>query len=145
MTANMNIDFRKPAVPERVYVYRAEIVRIEGRKAWVTGQMRCMDPFRVDEMLRRKAAASDEVSGEEEREGALVAEATALFVEPKFGKVRVYSCLLFFSRIVTKIEAVYGEALLGVVRIEIYIQFKDIITDSSTVSSIILLPKLCPC
>lgn len=92
MTANMNIDFRKPAVPERVYVYRAEIVRSEGRKAWVTGQMRCMDPFRVDEMRGRKAAASDEVSVEE-REGVLVAEATALFVEPRFGKVGI---LFFF-------------------------------------------------
>lgn len=90
MTANMSIDFRKPAAPERVYLYRAEIVRTEGRKAWVTGQMRCMDPFGVEEMRGRKAADSDGVSAEEEREGVLVAEATALFVEPKFGKVCLF-------------------------------------------------------
>ncbi|KAB8254135.1 HotDog domain-containing protein [Aspergillus pseudonomiae] len=67
MTANMNIDFRKPAIPDRVYLYRAETVMTEGRKAWLT--------------------VSDEVSEEEENEGILVAEATALFVEPKFEKV----------------------------------------------------------
>ncbi|KAE8378085.1 HotDog domain-containing protein [Aspergillus bertholletiae] len=85
MTANMNIDFRKPAIPNRVYVYRAEVVKAEGRKAWVTGQMRCINPFTIDEMNARPPATSGGLSTEEE-ESVLVAEATALFVEPKFGK-----------------------------------------------------------
>ena len=33
MTANLNIDYRKPAVPDRLYVLTAETVRVEGRKA----------------------------------------------------------------------------------------------------------------
>lgn len=88
MTANMNIDFRKPSVPDRMFIYRAEIKRTEGRKAWVVGQMRCLNQFTVDEMMQRGLAASDGVSVEE-KESELVAEATALFVEPKFGNVSV--------------------------------------------------------
>ena len=88
MTANMNIDFRKPSIPDRMYIYRAEIKRIEGRKAWIVGQMRCLNRFTVDEMMQRDPATSDELSVEEE-ESALVAEATALFIEPKFGNVSV--------------------------------------------------------
>lgn len=39
MTANLNVDFRKPALPERLYILRAETVELEGRKAWVEGRM----------------------------------------------------------------------------------------------------------
>ncbi|PWY83726.1 Thioesterase/thiol ester dehydrase-isomerase [Aspergillus sclerotioniger CBS 115572] len=76
MTANLNVDFRKPAVPDRVYVLRAETVKVEGRKAWVEGEIRVMP----------------EVNGGKGKEGqqqeeVVVAEARALFVEPKFAEV----------------------------------------------------------
>ncbi|RDW81472.1 uncharacterized protein DSM5745_05029 [Aspergillus mulundensis] len=73
MTANLNVDFRKPALPGRVYVLRAETVKVEGRKAWVEGTMRMMPAART--------------GGEEE--GVLVAEARALFIEPKFAESMV--------------------------------------------------------
>ncbi|KAL2811516.1 HotDog domain-containing protein [Aspergillus granulosus] len=70
MTANLNVDFRKPAIPGRVYVLRAEVVKVEGRKAWVEGSMTML--------------------GEgEKREDVVVAEARALFVEPKFAESMV--------------------------------------------------------
>ncbi|RDH36250.1 thioesterase family protein [Aspergillus welwitschiae] len=72
MTANLNVDFRKPALPERVYVLKAETVKVEGRKAWVEGEMRSMP--------------ADSAEGEGE---TVVAEARALFVEPKFAESMV--------------------------------------------------------
>ncbi|PYH37525.1 PaaI family thioesterase [Aspergillus neoniger CBS 115656] len=78
MTANLNVDFRKPALPERVYVLKAETIKVEGRKAWVEGEMRSMP-------------ASG--SGEGEEGETVVAEARALFVEPKFAEVSSF----FFS------------------------------------------------
>jgi acyl-coenzyme A thioesterase PaaI-like protein len=71
MTANLNVDFRKPALPERVYVLKAETVKVEGRKAWVEGVMMMMPA--------KKTASEDEA--------VLVAEARALFIEPKFAEV----------------------------------------------------------
>ncbi|KAL4984708.1 HotDog domain-containing protein [Aspergillus falconensis] len=73
MTANLNVDFRKPALPGRVYVLRAETVKVEGRKAWVEGAMR---------MMPAKRTASED-------EAVLVAEARALFIEPKFAESMV--------------------------------------------------------
>ncbi|KAL3471528.1 HotDog domain-containing protein [Aspergillus californicus] len=70
MTANLNVDFRKPALPGRVYVLRAETVKVEGRKAWVEGKLMMM-PLA------------------EEGEAVMVAEARALFVEPKFAESMV--------------------------------------------------------
>ncbi|KAB8071054.1 thioesterase family protein [Aspergillus leporis] len=72
MTANLNVDFRKPAVPDRVYVLRAETVNVEGRKAWVEGSLSSLPP----------AAGED-------AEPIKVAEARALFVEPKFAESMV--------------------------------------------------------
>ncbi|KAL4922466.1 HotDog domain-containing protein [Aspergillus aurantiobrunneus] len=73
MTANLNVDFRKPALPGRVYVLRAETVKVEGRKAWVEGTMT---------MMPTRAAGDQE-------EAVLVAEARALFVEPRFAESMV--------------------------------------------------------
>jgi acyl-coenzyme A thioesterase PaaI-like protein len=69
MTANLNVDFRKPALPDRLYVLRAETVKVEGRKAWVEGTLTSLPPV---------GDASEPV---------LVAEGKALFVEPKFAEV----------------------------------------------------------
>lgn len=77
MTANLNVDFRKPALPGRLYVLEAGTVKVEGRKAWVEGRLVCLP----------------DVENGEEGEGIMVAEARALFVEPKFAEV----CSLYFS------------------------------------------------
>ncbi|KAE8376220.1 HotDog domain-containing protein [Aspergillus bertholletiae] len=69
MTANLNVDYRKPAVPDRLYVLRADTVNVEGRKAWVEGSL-----------------SSLPATGEE-GDPVMVAEARALFVEPKFAEV----------------------------------------------------------
>ncbi|KAL2796342.1 Thioesterase/thiol ester dehydrase-isomerase [Aspergillus keveii] len=82
MTASMSVDFRAPASPNRVYVYRARIVEQKGRKVSIQGEMRCLRAFDVEEMARRGVALSHGV-GCEEVEGTLVAEAKALFVEPR--------------------------------------------------------------
>ncbi|KAL4795077.1 HotDog domain-containing protein [Aspergillus venezuelensis] len=74
MTANLNVDFRKPALPNRTYVLRAETVKVEGRKAFVEGGMT---------MLPLEGGMEREV------EGVLVAEARALFVEPRFAESMV--------------------------------------------------------
>ncbi|KAI9369338.1 HotDog domain-containing protein [Aspergillus egyptiacus] len=75
MTANLNVDFRKPALPGRVFVLRAETVKVEGRKAWVEGRMTMMP-------------AEGKQGGEADEEvTVMVAEARALFVEPRFAEV----------------------------------------------------------
>ncbi|KAJ3554804.1 hypothetical protein NPX13_g10514 [Xylaria arbuscula] len=45
MTANLNIDFRKPSIPNRIYVLRARVIKHEGRKVWVNGSVRCLPPL----------------------------------------------------------------------------------------------------
>ena len=69
MTANLNIDYRKPAIPDRLYVLTAETVRVEGRKAYVEGKITML------------------LENETEGEKVVVTEGKALFVEPKFAEV----------------------------------------------------------
>lgn len=90
MTANMNIDFRKPSIPDRVYVIRAEVTKSEGRKVWLTGSMRFLGSFTAAAMKSQEAATNAELSAEEE-EAEVVAEARAIFIEPRFASV----CLHF--------------------------------------------------
>lgn len=83
MTANLNVDFRKPALPDRIYVLRAETVKVEGRKAWVEGRMSYL-PLAVD----GSTLVKDRELLREDGEGVvMVSEAKALFVEPKFADV----------------------------------------------------------
>ncbi|OAT03524.1 thioesterase [Blastomyces gilchristii SLH14081] len=63
VTANLNIDYRSPAPAGSFFVVRAETVKVEGRKAWVEGRI--------------------ETLPDEGREPVVVAEAKALFIEPK--------------------------------------------------------------
>lgn len=63
VTANLNIDYRRPAMAESYAVLRAETVKVEGRKAWVEGRIETLPK-----------------NGEEP---AVLVEAKALFVEPK--------------------------------------------------------------
>lgn len=83
MTANLNVDYRKPAVPDRLYVLQAETVRVEGRKAWVEGKMTSL-PNRTGNG-----------NGNGEEQPVMVAEAKALFVEPKFVEVCPFLSLSF--------------------------------------------------
>lgn len=89
MTANLNVDFRKPALPDRMYVLRVQTVQVEGRKAWVEGRMRYLPlALPVPLPLEAHSVVPDEELLREDGEGAvMVAEAKALFVEPKFADV----------------------------------------------------------
>ena len=85
MTANLNVDFRKPALPDRLYVLRTETTKVEGRKAWVEGRMTYL-PLAVPHTEGN--VISDLSLLQEDHEGAvMVAEAKALFIEPKFADV----------------------------------------------------------
>jgi len=63
MTANLNINYRAPAQAGKYVVLRAKTTKVEGRKAWVEG--------RIETLV-----------GEGE-EPTILAEATALFIEPR--------------------------------------------------------------
>ena len=92
MTANLNVDFRKPALPDRMYVLRTETTKVEGRKAWVEGRMTYL-PLALPISSDANSIMSDPSLLREDHEGAvMVAEAKALFVEPKFADVSS-SCL----------------------------------------------------
>ncbi|KAI0484744.1 HotDog domain-containing protein [Xylariaceae sp. FL0804] len=67
MTANLNINYRAPARADSYVVLRATTTKVEGRKAWVEGRIETL----VDE-------------GETP---VVLAEATALFIEPKHAAV----------------------------------------------------------
>ncbi|KAI9890770.1 MAG: hypothetical protein M1814_003701 [Vezdaea aestivalis] len=66
MTANLNIDYRKPAPAGSFLVLKATTTKVEGRKAWVEG--------RIETLVK---------DGETP---VLVAEAKALYVEPRNAK-----------------------------------------------------------
>jgi 3'-phosphoadenosine 5'-phosphosulfate synthase len=70
VTANLNVNYRKPAPADSYFVLRAKTTKVEGRKAWVEGRIESLT-----------------VNGEEP---TLYSEATALFIEPKDTKVRSY-------------------------------------------------------
>ncbi|KAG5932562.1 hypothetical protein E4U53_001264 [Claviceps sorghi] len=64
VTANLNIDYRKPTPAGTYLVLRAETTKVDGRKAWVKGRI-------------------ESLPGPGETP-VVYAEATALFVSPKF-------------------------------------------------------------
>lgn len=76
VTANLNIDYRKPTPAGTFLVLRAETTKVEGRKAWVKG--------RIESLVGPGETPT------------VYAEATALFVSPKFAAVSfsVGDCLL---------------------------------------------------
>ncbi|KAJ5513305.1 Thioesterase superfamily [Penicillium fimorum] len=93
MTANLNVDFRKPALPDRMYVLRTKTTKVEGRKAWVEGSMTYL-PLTLPLSADSHSIVSDASLLREDSEGAvMVAEAKALFIEPKFADsmVSIYS------------------------------------------------------
>jgi len=69
MTANLNVNYRKPAPAGTFFVLKARTTKVEGRKAWVEGHI-------------------ETLVGEGEEPVVLV-EATALFIEPREIQVSV--------------------------------------------------------
>ncbi|KAJ5827217.1 hypothetical protein N7447_003980 [Penicillium robsamsonii] len=63
VTANLNIDYRAPAMANQYVALRAETVKVEGRKAWVEGRIETLP-----------------VDG---TEPVVLVEAKALFIEPR--------------------------------------------------------------
>ena len=71
VTANLTVHYRKPVPAGSFVVLKAEVTGIEGRKVWVKGRI--------------------ELLGEDETPGMVLAEAEALFIEPKYAAVRACS------------------------------------------------------
>ncbi|KAJ5478901.1 hypothetical protein N7530_004410 [Penicillium desertorum] len=92
MTANLNVDFRKPALPDRMYVLRTKTVKVEGRKAWVEGRMTYL-PLALPSADSHSIVADSGLLREDSEDAVMVAEAKALFIEPKFADsmVKIYS------------------------------------------------------
>ncbi|MCJ1446858.1 MAG: hypothetical protein MMC23_007365 [Stictis urceolatum] len=64
MTANLNIDYRRPMPTDSYVVARAELERVEGRKAWVRGWLESADAGEDGERVK-------------------FVEAKGLFIEPR--------------------------------------------------------------
>lgn len=64
VTANLNVDYRKPTPAGSYLVLKAHTVKVEGRKAWVKGHI--------------------ELLTEPGEEATILAEATGLFISPKY-------------------------------------------------------------
>lgn len=71
MTANLNVDFRKPALPDRMYVLRTKTVKVEGRKAWVEGRMTYL-PLTLPLSADSNGVVSDASLLKEDSEGAVM-------------------------------------------------------------------------
>lgn len=67
-TARLTVDFRKPVKAGSYILIKAEVVKTEGRKAWVKGRIEGLEDGK--------------------KEGDVLVEAEALFIEPKNAKVR---------------------------------------------------------
>ncbi|KAL4774996.1 HotDog domain-containing protein [Aspergillus nidulans var. acristatus] len=63
VTANLNVDYRRPAMANSYFVMHAQVVKSEGRKAWVEARI--------------------ETLPEEGQEPVVLVEAKSLFIEPK--------------------------------------------------------------
>lgn len=68
VTANLNIDFRKPTRANQFLILRARTTKVEGRKAWVEGHIESLPTAKDDPPVR-------------------LVEATALFIEPKYANL----------------------------------------------------------
>jgi acyl-coenzyme A thioesterase PaaI-like protein len=68
LTANLNVNYRKPAPADNYFVLKANTVKVQGRKAWVEGRIESLT-----------------VNGEAP---TVYTEASALFIEPKDLAVR---------------------------------------------------------
>ena len=67
VTASLTVNYRKPAPAGSFIVLKAETTKVEGKKVWVKGRI--------------------ELLGKDETSGMVLAEAEALFIEPKYAAV----------------------------------------------------------
>ena len=67
VTAKLTMNYRAPAPAGEFVVLKAQVVKVERRKAWVEGRM--------------------EILGDGNEPGKLLVEGEGLFVEPKYAKV----------------------------------------------------------
>lgn len=75
VTANLNINYRKPSPAGSFLVLRAKTTKVEGRKAWVEGQIETLV-----------------AEGEEPQ---VLVEASALFIEPKHASVSQFGLQIY--------------------------------------------------
>ncbi|KAF7134064.1 hypothetical protein CNMCM5793_005693 [Aspergillus hiratsukae] len=78
VTANLNIDYRRPAMANTYTVLKAKTVKVEGRKAWVEAHI--------------------ETLPEEGKEPVVLVEAKALFIEPKQAAAVLYRSPAIMSK-----------------------------------------------
>lgn len=71
LTANLNVNYKAPCMAGQYIVLRSELTKGEGRKAWVEGRI--------------------ETLPEGDEKPVVLAEATALFIEPKQAAVSIWS------------------------------------------------------
>ncbi|KAF1989474.1 Thioesterase/thiol ester dehydrase-isomerase [Aulographum hederae CBS 113979] len=75
VTANLNLNYRKPCMAGQYVVLRAQTTKVEGRKAWVKGWIETMP---APELMGEDGKVVDEGKGP-----VVLVEADALFIEPK--------------------------------------------------------------
>lgn len=80
VTANLSVDYRAPAPANSYYLLNAEVVKLEGRKAWLKGHIEKLEAGYGD--------------------STLIAEGHALFVEPK--KADVSNTVIYLMTRVTR-------------------------------------------
>lgn len=68
VTANLNINYRKPTRANQFLILKAKTTKVEGRKAWVEGYIESLPTTKGDPPVR-------------------LVEATALFIEPKYANL----------------------------------------------------------
>ena len=73
VTANLNIDYRAPAMADQYVALRAETVKVEGRKAWVEGRIETLPT--------------------DGKQPVVLVESKALFIEPKQAAVSEYGLM----------------------------------------------------
>ena len=76
VTANLTVNYRKPAPAGSFICLKAETIKVEGRKAWVKG--------RIETLVG------------EGKESVVLVEAEGLFVEPKQAAVSCISCYFMY-------------------------------------------------
>ena len=78
LTANLNCTFRGPAPAPGSLLLRARVARQEGRKLFLEGELRAPPPGGGEGEKEQGYGRVADIGG-----GALIAEASALFVQPK--------------------------------------------------------------
>ena len=85
VTANLQVDYRRPARAPGYFVIRAKTTKVDGRKAWVKGWIEELGTDGWDETSKVLRGEVNEAEGERRKRN--IVEAEGLFVEPKNVKV----------------------------------------------------------